>query len=323
MTLNNLIIVRGGSFADVIKALKQWVKKYNRDLNGDVLLKVYKKATGYHIIQVDGELDNSLFNYLVNYIQYPEDIIYKVKAIGFTTATDSFLYESELIGKRIQVYIPENDTEYDVVYIASDDRNVYKVDFGGKTTKLDFRIDPIQIDPDLLNQSTEPVVIHVNKKEVEVSEEIDDINRIGRRFKLISLIAVTILILTSITIFDNPKLFNDLNFFLNFAIGAWFFIDYRLLRIDRYFIYCLLFACGLLCYGLIVKTLLLVGSVDYFKIGFFHPISILLIQKPLRMFYKMLFKREPVIENPPPTFWDGVYTAILFVAFSTLPLILI
>lgn len=322
MTLNNLIIVRGGSFADVIKALKQWVKKYNRDVNGNVLLKVFKKSTGYHIIQVEGELDNSLFNYLVNYIQYPEDIKYKVRAIGFTIATDSFIYDSLLIGKRIQVYVPENDTEYDNVYIASDDNNVYKVDFGGRTTKLDFKIDPIQIDPDLLNQSTEPVVIPILKKEVEVSEEIDNINSIGRRFKLISLIAVSILVLISITLFDNPKLFIDLNFFLNFAIGAWFFSDYRLLRIDRYFIYSLLFACALLCYGYIIWTLLLGSSVDYIKIGFFHPISILLIQKPIRLIFKMLFKREPVIENPPPTFWDGVYTVILFVAFSTLPLIL-
>jgi hypothetical protein len=320
MTIDNLIIVKGGSYADVKKALKQWIAQYHNDLNEGFLFKVFKKDRGYHVIQADDNLDNCRFNYLVNYLQYPIDIEYKVSVIGFTLAKDPNIYDHELLGRRIQVYIPEDDTEYDVVYVVSEYNHVYKVDFGGKTTKLDNKRDYIQIDPDL-EQLSNPEIVTINKKEQVDAEEKGSKNRIEKRFKIISLIVVAVGVLFSTTIIFNPRLFINLNFFLSLGIGAWFFGDYKMLQINRYYLYSFLLACGFLCYGFIIKTFLFPNSADYVKIGFLYPISILLIQKPLRLIFKLLFKREPVIDRPPPTFWDGIYAIILFIAFAILPLI--
>jgi hypothetical protein len=320
MTFDNLIIVKGGSYSDVKKALKQWIFEYHKDLNDDFKFKVFKNGRGNHVIQADDRLDNCRFNYLINYLQYPIDIEYKVSVIGFTVANDPEIYNQELLGKRIQVYIPEDDTEYDVVYIVSEYNQVYKVDFGGKTTKLDYKGEYQNISPDL-NLLADPEVVFTEIKEIKEQEKGESIKSIEKRFKIISLIALTFGALSSITIFLNPKLFVDLNFFLSIAIGAWLFGDYKLLQIDKFYLYSFLLATGLFLYGLLIKNYIFPNSADYVKIGFLYPITILVIQKPARLLFKLLLKREPVIDKPPPTFWDGVYTIILFIAFAILPLI--
>lgn len=320
MTFDNLIIVKGGSYNDVKKALKQWIFEYHKDLKEDFQFKIFKNGRGNHIIQVDDSLDNSRFNYLVNYLQYPIDIEYKVSVSGFTLAKDPKIYNHELLGKRIQVYIPDEDSEYDVVYVVSEYNQVYKVDFGGKTTKLDVKREYLNIALDL-NLLVDPEIVTTEIKEIKEHEKEESVKSIEKRFKIISLVVLTFVALTSLTIFFNPKLFIDLNFFLSLAIGAWLFGDYKLLQIDKFYIYSVLLAGGLFLYGLLIKNYIFHNSADYVKIGFLYPISILIIQKPARLLFKLLLKREPVVEKPPPTFWDAVYTIILFIAFGILPLI--
>lgn len=320
MTFDNIIIVKGGSYIDVKKALQQWIFEYHKDLNNDFQFKVFKNGRGNHVIHVDENLDNCRFNYLVNYLQYPTDIEYKVSVIGFTLAKDPKIYDHELLGKRIQVYIPEGDTEYDVVHVVSEYNQVYKVDFGGKTTKQDSKGEYVNISPDL-NLLADPEIVTAEIKEITEHQKEESVKSIEKRFKIISLIAVAFGALTCFTIFFNPNLFVDLNFILSLAIGAWLFGDYKLLQIDKFYLYSLLLAGGLFLYGLLIKNFIFPTSSDYVKIGFLYPISILIIQKPARFVFKLLLKREPVIDRPPPTFWDGVYTIILFIAFAILPLI--
>lgn len=320
MTFDNLIIVEGGSYNDIKKALKQWMFEYHKELNDDFQFKVYNNGRGNHVIQVDNNLDNCRFNYLVNYLQYPSDTNYKVSVIGFTVAKDPKLFDHDLIGKRIQVYIPEDDTEYDVVYVVSEYNQAYKVDFRGKTTKLDKSREFVNIGPDL-NLLADPEIVTTEIKEIKEHQEEESIKSIEKRFKIISLIAATFVALTSLTVFFNPKLFVDLNFFLSLVIGAWLFGDYKLLQIDKFYLYSFLLAGGLFLYGLLIKNYIFPNSPDYVKIGFLYPISILIIQKPARLLFKLLLKREPVIDKPPPTFWDGVYTIILFIAFAIVPFI--
>jgi hypothetical protein len=320
MTLDNLIIVKGGSYNDVKKALKQWISEYHKDLNDDFQFKVFKNGRGNHVIQADEKLDNCKFNYLLNYIQYPTDIEYKVSVVGFTLAKDPKIYDSELIGKRIQVYIPDDDIEFDVVNVVSEYNKGYKVDFVGKTSKVINYREYLNIDLDL-NLLAPPEIVKTDIKAIKEQENEESLKSIEKRFKLITLIALAFGVLTSLTIFLNTKLFIDLNFFLSIAIGAWLFGDYKLLQVDKFYLYSSLLASGLFLYGLLIKNFIFSTSPDYVKIGFLYPISILIIQKPSRILFKLLLKREPVIEKHPPTFWDGVYTIILFIGLAILPLI--
>ncbi|HYF04033.1 MAG TPA: hypothetical protein VEC36_11685 [Patescibacteria group bacterium] len=56
-----------------------------------------------------------------------------------TTAQDTTVFPKELIGKSILVTVPENDNDYDCVYVVTQDNQPMKIDFGGKVEKLSLQ----------------------------------------------------------------------------------------------------------------------------------------------------------------------------------------
>lgn len=76
-------------------------------------------------------------------------------------------------------------------------------------------------------------------------------------------------------------------------------------------------------YCLLVKRNLGFYKPDLADLGASYPLSLLITQKPARLIFKKLLNREPVVYKPPPTFWDGVYTIILFFGFAILSLVVI
>lgn len=71
-----------------------------------------------------GDITPQLFCWLVNYIQYPKDLDLKSRTIlvaGNATISSDFLpSDQSLIGKRIMLYIPTEDTRYDQVFAQVD-----------------------------------------------------------------------------------------------------------------------------------------------------------------------------------------------------------
>lgn len=66
------------------------------------------------------DIDPLLFCFLVNYVQYPRDFDLDSRTIlvvGVGTVGSEFLpSDRSLIGKRIMIYVPADDVEYDEVY---------------------------------------------------------------------------------------------------------------------------------------------------------------------------------------------------------------
>lgn len=81
MLQNNLILINGGAYTEVKKALKKWIDLYSDQLENDLDFQLYKNGNGNHVIKVDDKLNNESFFYLVNYLNYPEGIDYKVDII--------------------------------------------------------------------------------------------------------------------------------------------------------------------------------------------------------------------------------------------------
>jgi hypothetical protein len=58
----------------------------------------------------------------VNYLQYPEDVdlsTHELAVLGRVTLTADFpLPREDYIGQRARIYVPANDRQYDLVYIA-------------------------------------------------------------------------------------------------------------------------------------------------------------------------------------------------------------
>lgn len=132
MEIDNLVIIKGGAYNDVKKALKQWIDMYSRDLENGMTFKLYKNGKGNHIIQADKNLDNERFYYLINYLKYPVGIVYNVDIKGFTFGKDC----NQLKGKDLLVYISPTDDEFDNVFVTTSDNENLKIDFGGKIIEI-------------------------------------------------------------------------------------------------------------------------------------------------------------------------------------------
>lgn len=310
MTNNNLIVIRGAAYNDIKKALKQWIDLYTEDLQDGLIFKLYKNGHGKYIIKADERLDNERFYYLINYLNYPEGIDYKIDIQGYTIGKD----ENNLKGKNLLIYISPTNKDGDNVFVTTSENENFKVDFGGRITKAGERKN-FGLPTDLKFEN--PELLKINKK--KNSEKKEDITQTdpGKSFKLIFFIAIGLLIMSFIISFFDKQGFIKFNFFLGMGLAIWFFSDYEMLRSNKYYIYCLMIAIIFLGYSMVIKQHLNI-NLQLVDLGAFYPLTLLLIQKPARFIYKFLLNREPVIEKPPATFWDAVYMIVLFLAFAVL-----
>ena len=311
MTTDNLIVINGGAYSDIKKALRQWVDLYSKDLQDDLTFQIFKNGSGNHIIQADKRLDNKRFFYLVNYLNYPEDIKYKIDIEGYTTGKDN----NQLKGKDFLVYISPTEKEYDNVFVMTSENENFKVDFGGKITETrDKRI--FNYPTDLILEY--PETIKNNRKEIEHKEEKINERSIDKRFNILAIIAVSLILIGIIINQIDPQIFRKFSFFLGMGIGVWFFSDYKMLQSDRHYLYSFGIAIGYFLFILTNNGEFNKSVLDY---GALYPLTLLIVQKPARIIYKAILNREPVVDKPPPTFWDGVYMIILFLGFGVLPFI--
>lgn len=131
MNLDKYILIGGPNQTDIIKALQQFSNNYSDSgvTNGLELYKS-KSKNNLFVVSVSKEMDLERFKYLINYLNYPEDIDYKIDIRGFWTIGKEDKIKSNHIDQRVMFYISPNDTEYD---------NVFGIFKGGdKTIKFGF-----------------------------------------------------------------------------------------------------------------------------------------------------------------------------------------
>ncbi len=133
--MENIIVLKGGEYADIRKAFDRWVEASSGTLEADLSFEFYKGGPGIFIIKADDKLPNDRFSFLLNYLVYPEDMDNRSEITGYTTIADHDFFPTEKIGEDIFIFIPADDDEYDVVYWVMKNNRVYKTDFGGKTTE--------------------------------------------------------------------------------------------------------------------------------------------------------------------------------------------
>ncbi|HLP49479.1 MAG TPA: hypothetical protein VK154_01205 [Chitinophagales bacterium] len=80
--------------------------------------------------------DFEWFQYIVNYLKYPEGVTYNADVRGYWTLKKGDGALSEHIGKRVMLYVSDNDKEYDNVALVTDDKLTYRLDFSGIVTLL-------------------------------------------------------------------------------------------------------------------------------------------------------------------------------------------
>lgn len=319
MTDSNFIIIEGGAFTEIKKAIRQWIDLYSESIDKKCSLELYKNGIGKHIVKVDNQIDNERFCYLLNYLKYPENITYNVKIVGFLTVSDLKIFSQIKLGSKIQIFIPDFDKDYDNVYAVTSDNETYKFDFGGKTTKVDFisKYQKSEID---LNSLSDPDIIKVSKKNIKLDKP--NSKAIGKRFNIISLIILLLFGLSYILITQGNN-FIIFNFALGFGVTFWFFWDYKMLQLNEFYLKSLVI--GLLIglfgyylyqdYGSINKNMIINSAI--------MPLFFLFTQRIYRFIFKTLAKREPIVDKPAPSFVDGVYMFALLMTTILIPTLMI
>jgi hypothetical protein len=311
MFKDNLIKIKGGSYDDIKKALKQWIMLYSNELGNNIKFELYKIEQESYMIVADKRLNNEKFNYLINYLRHPEEIEYKIDIEGYTTAREEKTYSKRLLNKKIIVYVPNNDKEYDNVFVTTEDSETYKIDFSGKVTlqnesKTFFTPD---FDTTLLQR---PERISLNKQEIAEIEKEKSKNRLKKKFRFILSLIVTLIFINylSLVIIPQKEIGSITTFTLIFSVGVWFHSDYKMLRIDKYFLYCFIIAIADLLYGIMINKY--VTLIDFSFYYFCFPIIFLIIQKPLRLYFIRKLDREPIVEKE-SSGWDVVYNISLII----------
>lgn len=309
--VENLIVIKGGVFNDIRKALKQWISLYSRDLEEGLTFQLYKNGRGNHVIQADKRLDNERFYYLVNYMHFPEGIDYEVDVKGFTIGKEKNI----LWDKSLLVYVSAIDEDGDNVYITTSEGANFKVDFGGAITEVwdskEFEL------PDKLTFRN-PEVFMVDKTGHDKVEDATRKRNFKNRFNVGAILLLVLGLIGFLISYYDVKVYTQFTLLVGIGLAIWFFSDYELLQSNEYFIKSCFISVLFIGYVFTINTRFK-QSLDLMNLGVLLPISLLIIQKPSRIIFMLLLNREPVVDKPIPSFWDGVYTFLLFFGMVILP----
>ncbi|MCH8486851.1 MAG: hypothetical protein LAT75_08295 [Candidatus Cyclonatronum sp.] len=317
MPFDNLILIKGGAYNKIKKALKDWLELYSDTVQEGLIFQIFKKEKGFHIIQVDKILDNEIFFSLINYLKYPVGIEYKITIEGFTIGKAIKC----LRDKNLLVYISPYNIEYDNVLLVTSDNINFKVDFDGNVTKVaDTKIYWI---PEGFQFEIKETITFA-KSNLKNTESKKSTIKTAKRFRIISLIIVALISSTYLTLIISQelKLFYDYTSVIGVGIWFWFWADDIMLRENKLYKYCIYISISFAIYGVLLHSLY--GHLIFSLIlwSSLLPLTILIMQKPLRHLYLKNFKKEPII-NSMGKLSDFFYTLILFFGSLFIPMLLI
>jgi hypothetical protein len=147
-----IVLIENVKLEDLKNALQKFCNNYNQEnLRALPLLTVLEENK--FVVTFPYNTDFETYCYFVNYIYYPNDIIYKptIKAWTSTTQNDSWM-TNEIVNKKVMLFIPNDDKDYDNVYLTTSDNIGYKMGFamGEEKQKLNnprqTYVEPIKLE---------------------------------------------------------------------------------------------------------------------------------------------------------------------------------
>ncbi len=300
MSIDNLIIIKGETYNDIEKTLRQKINSYfEDDIDTDFIFNLYQNGNNC-IIQADKRLTNDDFFRFMNLLDYPWKIGDKVEITGYTTGKET----NDLENEKLLVYILPNDMDFSVSIVTERNRS-YRYDFDGRIAEV--KVNRPYTYPENIDFG-KPKVLRINK--ILQSKENKSKQNTAKRFWVILTIASGLFVgCLSIRTYDT-QLFENCLLLLGYAFGLWFLADYKVLRINKYYFLVLMISIVYLRAGLVlIKNM----SAEVMALGLSYPLAVLLVQKLLRALYVLLLKKEPRMVNrgEAGTLADRIYTLIL------------
>ena len=126
---DKLVYVRNVNLEDLKQAIEQFCNNYNQETFRVLPLLTIIDEQEF-VITFPFDTDFTTFCFFVNYLHYPNDIKYKptILAWASTKAGDDWM-TNEIMNKKVLLYIPSDDKDYDNVYLTTEDNIGYKMGF--------------------------------------------------------------------------------------------------------------------------------------------------------------------------------------------------
>ncbi|PWL39619.1 hypothetical protein DKG77_01950 [Flagellimonas aquimarina] len=126
---DKLISVRSVKKRDLEKAIEQFCNMYNQE-SFRALPRLFAFGEEEFVITFPYDIDFATFCVFVNYLHYPNDIGYDPAIRGWTTAKEKDEWVQRPIdNKKVMLFIPKSDDEYDNVYLTSEENFSVKIGF--------------------------------------------------------------------------------------------------------------------------------------------------------------------------------------------------
>ncbi|MBL0911031.1 MAG: hypothetical protein IBJ09_01570 [Bacteroidia bacterium] len=132
--------------------------------------------------------------------------------------------------------------------------------------------------------------------------------KLAERFKILAWLLFGAFVLMNVLMFFDPLMRAYGAMICGAALCLWFYGDFKMLRVYRYYVYYLLMGSVLLVYGFILPHI----HPDARQAGCQGPLFFLLVQRPLRFLFIFILKREPELQRNDGPVADRVYSGLLF-----------
>lgn len=136
---DKVVLIENVNFDEVKKAIQQFCNNYNQeDYRALPLLTILSENK--FVVTFPYDIDFVTYCFFVNYMYYPNDISYKPTINAWTTTkvTDQWI-KDDIANKKVMLYIPADDKDFDNVYLTASNNIGYKMGFavGEESQKLD------------------------------------------------------------------------------------------------------------------------------------------------------------------------------------------
>lgn len=133
---DKLIIIQSGSIANARLALSRFNEMYRLDDDG---IQLHLRDLGEDKLAVTfpGNISFDIFCFAINFLQYPTDLKWSAQITGWATIyTGDDWVIPEIAGEQAMFYLPQNDTEYDMVLMTTSQNAMYQISFARSKAKL-------------------------------------------------------------------------------------------------------------------------------------------------------------------------------------------
>ena len=159
-TNDKVVLIENVKLEDLKNALQQFCNNYNQEKSRALPLLTILSENKF-VITFPYDTDFTTYCFFVNYMYYPNDIVYKpiIKAWTTTKQNDHWM-TNEIMNKKVMLYIPNDDDDYDNVYLTTSDNIGFKMGFAMGEEKQK------------LNNPRQNYVESINLEELKGKEEI-------------------------------------------------------------------------------------------------------------------------------------------------------